>query len=110
MTQDGTRDRHAAIARGPCTRYLLVWSRRRRRGTQVRRREFIGLLGGAMAWPLVTRAQQPAMPVIGFLSGQSPESSAHLVAAFRRGLQDTGYAEGRNVRIEFRWALGQSNQ
>jgi len=76
----------------------------------VRRREFIGLLGGAMAWPLVTRAQQPAMPVIGFLSGQSPESSAHLVAAFRRGLQDTGYAEGRNVRIEFRWALGQSNQ
>jgi hypothetical protein len=76
----------------------------------VRRREFIGLPGGATAWPLATRAQQPAMPVIGFLSGQSPESSAHRVAAFRHGLQDTGYAEGRNVTIEFRWGLGQSDQ
>jgi putative ABC transport system substrate-binding protein len=76
----------------------------------MRRREFVSLLGGAAAtWPLAAWAQQ-GEPVIGFLSGQSPESSAHLVAAFHRGLQDTGYAEGRNVTIEFRWALGQSDR
>jgi putative ABC transport system substrate-binding protein len=74
------------------------------------RRKFVTIVGGAVAWPIVARAQQTTMPVIGFLSGQSPESSAHLVAAFRRGLQDTGYAEGRNVTIEFRWALGQSDR
>jgi ABC-type uncharacterized transport system substrate-binding protein len=76
----------------------------------MRRREFVSLFGGAAAWPLAANAQQQAMPVIRFLSGQSPESSAHLVAAFHRGLQDTGYAEGRNVTIEFRWAFGQSDR
>jgi putative ABC transport system substrate-binding protein len=74
----------------------------------MRRREFIAWIGGAAAgWPLGARAQQSGMPVVGFLRSSSAADSTELVAAFRRGLKETGYVEGRNVAIEFRWAEGQ---
>jgi putative tryptophan/tyrosine transport system substrate-binding protein len=75
----------------------------------MRRREFIALLGGAAAWLEVARAQQPAVPVIGYLSARTPGDSVEVLAEFRRGLAETGFVEGQNVGIEYRWLEGRYN-
>ena len=77
----------------------------------MRRRDFLSGLGGAAAsWPLGARAQQAALPVVGFMSSRSAPDSVHLVAAFREGLSEAGFVDGQNVIIEFRWADGQYDQ
>ena len=75
-----------------------------------RRREFIKLLGGAAAWPMAAREQQPVIPMVGFLSGRSPAESAGVVAAFRKGLSEPGYSEPQNVTIDFSWAEGRPDR
>src|SRR6476620_634570 len=81
------------------------------RGGGMRRREFLSMLGGAVAsWPVAARAQQQAMPVIGFLGGTSPDTFADRLRALRQGLKETGYVEGENVAIEYRWAENQNDR
>jgi ABC-type uncharacterized transport system substrate-binding protein len=77
----------------------------------IRRRQFITLIGGAVAvWPFSACAQQPAVPVVGFLNSQSPEGYAERLRGFRRGLREAGYVEGENVAVEYRWAEGQMDR
>jgi putative ABC transport system substrate-binding protein len=82
----------------------------KRASLPLQRREFITLLGGAAAWPVAARAQQPAMPVIGYLNNGSPESDAPRLTGLRRGLNQAGYVEGRNLIIEYRWAANQADR
>jgi putative ABC transport system substrate-binding protein len=80
------------------------------RRDRMRRRDFVLLLGGAVAWSLAANAQQPALPMIGYLSSRSPGDSAHIITAFRQGLKDAGFVEGQSVAIEYRFAEGRNDR
>src|SRR5262249_25250531 len=82
----------------------------RRLGDRMKRREFIAGLGAAAVWPVAARAQRPAVPVVGFLNSESLEPRRAMLAAFHRGLAETGYVEGRNLAIEYRWAEGRNDR
>src|SRR5215467_14153495 len=77
---------------------------------KMKRREFITLLGGAAAWPLAARAQQPAMPIVGLVNGRAAQDAVRNAAAFRSGLNETGYVENQNVMVEYHWLEGQYNR
>src|SRR5262249_26009670 len=99
-----------ANGQGAWPRSATDVTRPRRRGDRVKRRQFITLLGGAAAWPLTVRAQQPAMPVIGYFSGRSPEAEAPIRVPFLKALEGSGFAVERNIAIEYRFAEGQDER